>query len=327
MNDSKQKKNKIFTRRRILIGAGGFVGSAALGITGYIGYGYTQRFFREGTETVSDHRVSLAKIYPRLVVARGPEPAINVRAIINRMGGMKQFVATDDVVVIKPNIGWERTPVYGANTHPGVVGELVKLCLAEKPKRVIVCDCPVATNSKRSFELSGIEKAALEAGAEVIVPENSTYKTVTISKRLGAWDILEPFVSATKIINVPVAKHHSLSGVTAGMKNWIGITTKLRPLFHSDIHKSIAELANLMKPTLTVMDATRILMAKGPEGGNLDDVKPVQTVAASIDPVALDAWASGLFGLSKSDWPQSVFLAEKMGLGIADYTSLPIVEL
>jgi uncharacterized protein (DUF362 family) len=327
MKENKKKKKKIVTRRRILIGAGGLVGAAAFGVAGYIGYGHTQRFYRDSQSVVADHRINLPKIYPKLVIARGPNPAVNVRAIIERMGGMKQFVTPADVVVIKPNIGWERTPVYGANTHPEVVAELARLCLAQNPKRVIVCDCPVAVDSKRSFELSGIEKAVLEAGAEVVVPENSRYKTVTISKRLGVWDILDPFVTATKIINVPVAKHHSLSGVTAGMKNWIGITTKLRMLFHNDIHQSIAELANLMKPTLTVMDATRILMAKGPEGGNLDDVKQVQTAAASVDPVALDAWASGLLGLPKSDWPKSIELAEKMGLGMANYASLSPVEI
>ena len=327
MKANKSEKKRIITRRRVLVGAGGLVGAAALGASGYIGYGYTQRFFREGYLTVADHRVSLAKTLPRLVIARGPHPAHNVRAIIERMGGMRQFVSSDDTVVIKPNIGWERTPVFGANTHPEVVGELAKMCLELKPKRVIVCDCPVYNNSRRSFELSGIEKAALEAGAEVIAPENSRFVQVKISDRLGTWDILEPFVSATKLINVPVAKHHSLSGVTAGMKNWIGVTTKLRMLFHSDIHRSIAELANLMKPTLTVMDATRILMAKGPEGGNLDDVKQTQTVAASLDPVAIDAWAASLFDLKKEEWADSIYLAEKMGLGLADYTALAPVEI
>lgn len=327
MNEKLTKKRKIVTRRRMLIGSGVLLGSATLGVSGYIGYGHAQRFYRDDEVTIPDHRVQLPKIYPKMVVARGPDPVVNVKSIIDRMGGMKQFVNPSDVVVIKPNIGWERTPVFGANTHPEVVGELAKLCLAQKPERVIVCDCPVARDSKRSFELSGIEKAALAAGAEVVFPENSSYKTVTISKRLGVWDILNPFVIATKIINVPVAKHHSLSGVTAGMKNWIGITTKLRMLFHNDIHQSIADLANLMKPTLTIMDATRILMAKGPEGGNLDDVKQMQTVAASVDPVSLDAWASGLFGLERGDWPKSIYIAETMGLGVADFTSLSPVEI
>jgi uncharacterized protein (DUF362 family) len=327
MDKTTPRKRRIFTRRRMLIGSGAFVGTATLGVAGYIGYGHTQRFYRNDEVTIPDHRIRLPEIYPKLVVARGPDPAANVRSLIDRMGGMKQFVSPSDVVVIKPNIGWERTPVFGANTHPEVVREIAKLCLAQKPERVIVCDCPVARDAKMSFELSGIERAALAAGAEVVVPENSSYKTVTISERLGVWDILNPFVIATKIINVPVAKHHSLSGVTAGMKNWIGITTKLRMLFHSDIHQSIAELANLMKPTLTIMDATRILMAKGPEGGNLDDVKQMQTVAASVDPVALDAWASGLFGLEKGDWPKSIHIAEKMGLGVADFTKLSPVEI
>jgi uncharacterized protein (DUF362 family) len=150
---------------------------------------------------------------------------------------------------------------------------------------------------------------------------------VKISERLGTWDILEPFVIATKLINVPVAKHHSLTGVVAGMKNWIGITLKLRVMFHNDIQRSIAELAALMRPTLTVLDATRVLMAKGPRGGNLDDVKMLNTVAVGTDPVALDAWAFSLFDASKENPAESLTIAEGFGLGQADFRLLHPVEI
>ncbi len=142
-----------------------------------------------------------------------------------------------------------------------------------------------------------------------------------ISDRLGAWDILEPFVTATKIINVPVAKSHNLMGSAAGMKNWIGITTKLRYLFHNDIDASIAELARLMKPTLTVIDATRVLMHGGPAGGSLAAVNPYGAVAAGFDPVALDAWAASIFPSSDGSTPEYLRIAERMGLGSSDFRS------
>ena len=319
-------KRRIITRRRALIAGGAVVASGALVTGGYLTYGWSRRFGRDAGQTIADHRVVLPGTVPRMIVARGADPALNVRAAIDRMGGMGRFLSSEDVVVIKPNIGWDRTPAHAANTHPEVVAEVVRACREVKPKRLIVCDCPVS-ESKRSFELSGILKAATRAGAEVIAPEESSYRTVEISPRLGTWDVLEPFVIATKLINVPVAKHHSLTGVVAGMKNWIGITTKLRMLFHNDIQRSIAELAALMRPTLTVLDATRVLMAKGPRGGNLDDVKALNTVAVGTDPVALDAWAYSLFDTPKDDLPESLALAEGMGLGQADFRALSPVEI
>ena len=193
-------------------------------------------------------------------------------------------------------------------------------------KRVIVTDCPVR-KSRGAFERSGILKASLEAGAEVIIPEESSHRTVEISPRLGTWDVLEPFVQATKIINVPVAKHHRETEATGGMKNWIGITNKLRFLFHNDIDKSIAELAALMRPTLTIMDASRVLMRHGPQGGNVGDVKQLNTVAACFDPVAIDAWGCSLLGATPDKLPGFIGLAQKKGLGDPDFKRLSPVEI
>ncbi len=319
-------KRKIFTRRRVLIGSGAVLASGALAAGGYIGHGWRQRFSRDAEKQIVDHRVALPAVVPKMVIARGPDPALNVRAALERMGGMSRFINSNDVVVIKPNIGWDSTPSQAANTQPAVVAQVVRACREVKPRRIIVCDCPVSA-SRRSFELSGIMKAALEAGAEVIPPEDSRFHTVKISERLGTWDILEPFIQATKLINVPVAKHHSLTGVVAGMKNWIGVTTKMRMLFHNDIQRSIAELAALMRPTLTVMDATRVIMAKGPRGGNLDDVKAIKTVAVGLDPVALDTWANSLFDIAGDQLPESLSIAQSMGVGQMDFNALGPIEI
>ena len=326
-DDSKtQTGRKLLTRRRALIAGGAVVGAGALTAGGFLLHDQWQRFGRDAMQTIPDHRIVLPANLPRMVIAHGPDPALNVRAAITRMGGMGRFISREDIVVVKPNIGWERLPAQAANTHPDVVAEVVRQCLQVKPRRVIVADCPVA-EARAAFERSGIMKAALEAGAEVILPEESSYLTVQISPRLGTWDVLEPFVTATKIINVPVAKHHELTGVTAGLKNWIGITGKLRMMFHGDIQRSIAELAALMRPTLTVVDASRVLMEAGPQGGNINSVKQVGAVAAGVDPVAMDAWAFSLFGLGPDQKPKGLSIAEEMGLGQADFRALSPVEI
>jgi len=321
---SSPPKKRLFTRRRVLIGGGAVVATGALAGGGFLAYDRYRRFGRDAESIIRDHRIDLPASVPPIVIAHGTDPALNVRAAIDRMGGMGRFVGPDDVVVVKPNIGWDRTPEQAANTHPDVVAEVARLCMGEKPRRVVVCDCPVA-ESRRAFERSGIMRAAREVGAEVVLPEESSYHTVEISSRLGTWDVLEPFVAATKIVNVPVAKHHSLTNTTAGMKNWIGITGKLRVMFHNDIDRSIAELAALMRPTLTVVDASRVLMEAGPQGGSLGAVKQVGAVAVGVDPVALDAWAYSLWGVGPDNLPQLFDLAEGMGLGRAAlYTDAPV---
>jgi uncharacterized protein (DUF362 family) len=181
--------------------------------------------------------------------------------------------------------------------------------------------------SRPAFVRSGILAAAQEAGAEVVIPEESSYRRVLVSERLGVWDIVEPFVVATKIINVPVAKYHSLIGLSAGMKNWLGITNKLRLNFHNDLQLSIAELAALMRPTLTMVDATRMMMSGGPEGGSPDDVKPVNALVASLDPVAADAWAWLQLGPARTAAPAYLRFAQEMQLGTVDFESLQPIEL
>ena len=176
------RRRRIFARRRLLVGAGALVGAAGAGLL----YDQFLRFGRGAEATIRDHRVQWPSTRPRMVVARGADPALNVRAALERLGGMGQFVTAADVVLIKPNIGWQATPEQGANTHPTVVAELVRACRDTGAKRVLVSDCPVR-KSRGAFERSGILAAASQAGAEVIIPEESRLLTVRLSPRLGDW--------------------------------------------------------------------------------------------------------------------------------------------
>jgi len=171
------------SRRRVLQVGGAVVASGALAAGGFVLH---DRWLRERDplRVIPDHRVRLPAAAPRMVIARGTDVTRNVRGAVDRMGGIGSFVTPDDVVVIKPNIGWNRAPGQAANTHPEVVVELVRACRAAKARRVIVSDCPTS-RSRVAFLRSGILRAALEAGAEVLAPEDSRYHTVRISERLG----------------------------------------------------------------------------------------------------------------------------------------------
>ncbi len=256
---------------------------------------------------------------PELVVAQGGEPAALAQAALDALGGVSRFIARGDVVVIKPNVGWDRAAEQAANTNPDLVAALVRLCQNAGAKRVIVADVS-CNDSPSCFQRSGILAAARRAEADVVLPEPRHFKEVNLrGDSLGVWPVLEPFLSADKVINVPIAKHHSLTGVTLGMKNWYGILGGQRNRLHQRIHESLADLAAFMRPTLTVMDAYRVLMRNGPTGGSLADVELKKTLIAGTDPVALDAYVAKAYW--DIDFQRLAYLrfAEERGLGRANF--------
>jgi uncharacterized protein (DUF362 family) len=231
-------------------------------------------------------------VLPEMVVVQGDDPARMARRAVQELGGIRRFISRGDVVVIKPNVAWDRTAEQAANTNPLVVAETIRLCLEAGARRAIVTD--VSINDPRScFARSGIGAAARAAGAEVVLPEDRLFREVDLrGQALNSWPVLEPFLSADKMINIPIAKHHSLTGATLGMKNWYGILGGPRQRLHQHIHESLVDLADFMRPTLTIVDAFRVLLRNGPGGGNPADVALKKTLIAGTDPVALDAYAA-----------------------------------
>lgn len=259
---------------------------------------------------------------PQLVVAKNDaDPAALVRKAVAALGGMQRFISRGDVVVVKPNIGWDRTPLHAANTNPKVVAEVVRLAYDAGAKIVVVTDasCNEAT---RCFQRSGIWKAAYDVGADVIFPSEHRFRTMRLKGEvLDEWPVFTPLVNADKVINVPIAKHHNLAKYTAAMKNWYGSLGGRRNRLHQSIDLSVADLATFMRPTLTVVDATRILVRNGPQGGNIDDTKVINQVIASVDQVAADAYGCTLIGQKVENVPYLKMGVER-GLGTSDWKSL-----
>lgn len=238
--------------------------------------------------------------FPEMAVIQGDDPGAMARRAIEELGSIRRFIGRGDVVVIKPNIAWDRTPEQAANTNPLVVAEVCRLCRDAGARRVIVTDVCI-NEPRRCFARSGIGEAARAAGAEIILPEEPLFREVDLRGQvLNSWPVLEPFLNADKMINIPIAKHHSLTGASLGMKNWYGILGGSRHRLHQRIHESLVDLASFMRPTLTLIDAYRVLLRNGPGGGNVADVALKKTLVAGTDPVALDAYvAQAYWGL---DW-------------------------
>ncbi len=293
--------------------AGAVLGASA--VLGGVALFQPGRFRRGGTARgLRDLRVADESGRPPLVVARGGGPALLVRAAVAALGGMERFVKPGETVLVKPNMAWDRTPEQGANTHPEVVAQVVRLCRAAGARRVIVAENSIH-DAARVAERSGIRAAVAEAEGVLVLPTRSGFERTTLGGSiLSSWDVLSVLFQADRLINVPVVKHHSLTHLTCGLKNHMGLIGGSRGRLHQEIHTAVVDLAAAFRPTLTVVDATRVMMRNGPTGGRLEDVAAVNAVAAGTDPVACDAWAARQLGLDPAEVGH-VVLAEGRGLG------------
>lgn len=252
-----------------------------------------------------------------LAAVEGESPAAITKAAVAALGGMGKFVGRGDRVVIKPNVGWDRTPEMAACTNPEVVRALVELVLDAGAKKAVVID-NTTNQAKRCYVRSGIQAAVEQAGGDMLfVDEHRVKKVALKGDWLKEWEVLLDVVEADAIINVPIAKHHNLCRLTLGCKNWLGAVGGARNQFHQDLDKAVVDLAAFFKPRLTVLDAYRILVRNGPQGGRISDTELRKTVVAGTDPVAVDALAASFFDVAAAELPY-LGLARERGLGETD---------
>jgi len=260
-----------------------------------------------------------------IVEGLGQQAGYSVKTLTRKMfepvGGMGKFISKGDVVVIKPNVSWAQPPHLAATTNPEVLEAVIELCQEAGAKKIRVADNTIH-DARKCFSVTGVGQVCEKTGAELIYPRSSLMKDMNLKgERISVWPVYTPLVEADKVINLPIAKVHGLSGLTLGIKNWIGAVGGRRPALHQDIHQTIVDLAAFFKPALTLIDATRIMIANGPSGGSESDVKIANRLILSDDPVAADAKAATLFGKSPADLG-FITIAEKRGLGVSNMEKL-----
>jgi uncharacterized protein (DUF362 family) len=300
--------------------------AAATGTTGLIFHNrQTTRQRTVVTKTVN-FEVDPDPTLPSVTLVRNDDPVHALQAALDGIGGIGRFVHPGERVTIKPNIGWDRTPAQGANTHPDLVAEMVRQCLEAGASEVIVTDVS-CNDPRRCFLRSGIREAGERAGARVILPAEEDYVDTRIDGAvLTTWPVLKHFVDTDRLINMPIVKQHSLSRCTIAMKNFFGLLGGRRNQLHQEIDQSIVDLAAFIRPTLTVVDATRVLVRNGPQGGSLDDVSIQNTVMCATDQVAADARGAEFLGLT-ADRVGHIVLAQRSGLGMLDYRAAGYSEI
>lgn len=264
---------------------------------------------------------------PAVAVAKGKDYPHTTRQALTLLGGMKRFVKPGNVVVIKPNMGWDRTPAQAANTHPLVVRTLAEEALAAGAKRVKIFDRS-CNDERRCYVQSGISGALKGLNnVELKFIDSDRFKMTSIPNGVAIknWELYGEALAADVFINVPIAKHHGLSKLTLGLKNVMGVMGGNRGSIHRHLSDALADVNSVLKSHLTVIDATRILTDNGPQGGDLGDVKTLDTIIASTDIVAADAYATTLFGLKPEDIGTTV-AAYKRGLGEMNLKRIQILK-
>ena len=262
---------------------------------------------------------------PTIAVASKRDPAGLVRASVQALGGMGKFVKKGAVVLVKPNIGWARKPEQAATTNPEVVAEIVRLCKQAGAREVRVMDHAVDRPEAVVLKMTGIQQAAEAVGARVSLASSpALYESVKIRKgrALKSANVMRDLRRADVVINVPIAKVHSQTGLTFGLKNMMG-TVWDRGAFHASesLDQAIADYATEIRPSLVIVDAIRILLTKGPKGPGKTADKGI--VVAGTDPLAVDAYAATLFGW-KPEKVGHLKAAHRAGVGEIDLGRITI---
>ncbi|MEM6730524.1 MAG: DUF362 domain-containing protein [Myxococcota bacterium] len=227
-----------------------------------------------------------------LGIARGTDIRGMVRASVDAIGGIARYVKRGDVVLIKPNVAFERSAPLGATTNPEIMVELIELVRDAGASEIRVADNPIES-PEACFARTGIRQAAVDAGARVYLPSPGDFETLNVpgAKWIEQWPFFwRPFRGVDKVIGVAPVKDHNLCRASMTTKNWYGLLGGRRNQFHQDIHGIISDLALMMKPTFVLLDGTRVLFRSGPTGGSLSDVRAGKTIVAARDTLAADSF-------------------------------------
>jgi uncharacterized protein (DUF362 family) len=261
-----------------------------------------------------------------MIALMGGKPEAMFDLGIQELGGMGTFVKKGQKVVIKPNIGWDRTPEYAANTNPALVKRIIEHCFKAGAKEVYVFD-HTCDNWVNCYKNSGIEKASKDAGAKV-VPANSEnyYQEITIpgAKILRNAKVHQLLLETDVFINVPVLKNHESTRMTACLKGMMGVVWDRQFWHRNNLHQCIADYALYSrKPSLNVIDCYNVMTKNGPQGVSKEDVANLQSQIITADWVAGDAAAAKMMKLN----PESIdyiTIAHKLGIGNMNLDSLNI---
>ncbi len=269
-----------------------------------------------------DFRVPKASGKFDIGVGRNGGVREKLQKALDVLGGIGHYIKPGDIVLVKPNVAFDRSPILGATTNPDIIEELIRLLLVDcRAQEVRVADNPIESPAD-CFAKSGIRPAVERSGGRVYLPDSNAFEILHTpgAVLIEEWPFFKrPFQNVNKVIGVAPVKDHNLCYASMGLKNWYGLLGGRRNQFHQNIHEIISDLSLMIKPTLTILDGTHILMENGPTGGDPSYVKVGDAILAGLDPVAMDAWAFTHLLEREGSLPEYLYKAEEKGGGKVDF--------
>jgi uncharacterized protein (DUF362 family)/NAD-dependent dihydropyrimidine dehydrogenase PreA subunit len=259
---------------------------------------------------------------------------------IDKLGGWDLFVKPGDTVLLKANLIGPKASDTAAVTHSEFVRAITRI-LKERGCNVWIGDSSGGAiagiaPTAQSFKVSGYEKVANEEGALI---KNFDKEGVVEVEPKGKFKekmfLAKPLFEADVVINLPKLKTHSANVYTGAVKNLFGCIPGLRKAtYHKmapdkeDFGDIIADIHQATKFSLHIMDSITSMEGEGPTAGS---VYKSNKILISTDPLALDAVALNMLGLTVDDVP-IIIAAKKRNLGQwnlediiieGDYDSIP----
>ena len=297
-------------------------------ITGGI---FAVELFNKISGFFSSGKLFAAPADDRLVVVTGSDISKEtiekmVQKALAQFGGINSLIKKGMKVVIKPNIAWNAPPENAANTNPYLVETVARLCKNAGAK-VTIFD-RTCSSARSSYKRSGIEDAAERAGVKIEFIDDRKFTDVKVpgGLNLTSLSVYKPVLDADFVINMPIAKHHSISELTISMKNLMGVIGGNRGMLHFNMNENLVDFTKTIKTNLVICDCLRILTAHGPNSGTPEDVKETRTIIVGRNPVTVDAYAATLFGRSPSNL-KFLVLANKENMGEINPAKMNIQKL
>lgn len=235
------------------------------------------------------------------------------------------FGSQKDNLTLKVNAAWARTPDEGACTHPELVAAFLEGCRDAGVRKTVIPENP-CNDAEYAFTRSGIQDAAAKTGTPMINlrMEKKYWKDHELpqGRSLKKAKVASLFMETDVLVNMPVAKHHGSAVLTMAMKNWMGAVSDRGWWHRNDLHQCIADCCTLIRPHWTIVDATRIMMSRGPQGPS-KDMKYPNLLVISKDQVAADSFTSTLFHDS-IDSVKYLAIARDMKIGETDLAKMNI---
>lgn len=247
-----------------------------------------------------------------------------INKTIDLLGGIENIIRPNSKVLIKPNLLTDSQPHECITTHPRVIESII-LLLKKINSDIYVGDSPGVVGQRKDidkvYEVTGMKEVCQRQGVELVYFDKAILKN-----NIPLTDWIE---RCDYIINVPKFKTHSLTKLTAAIKNTFGLVLGMHKVkIHKDymdteeFSKQLVNIFELVKPVLTIVDAVIAMEGEGP--GSAGTRTDTELILASQDAVAMDSVLATIMGLFPKDIPTTKEAANRE-LGVSDINNINIL--